>query len=517
MSEKKKLSRTENVLKNSGAGLFLKVGNIFMKFVIRTVFIYYLGKEYTGVSTLFTDILQVMSLFDLGISNAMIFALYRPIAEKDSKKVSALMNFYKKAYSFIGVLIIISGFILVPFLNNIVTNVPNIKEDIRVIFLLYVITTASSYFLVYKSSLLTADQRVRVIHMVDGLILLIESIIEVILIMIFRDFILYLLTHLIFVIIRNIWISMIATNSYREVLSFRNEKLSKDETKSMFKNVFALGIYKVSGVIIYSTDSIVISAFMGTANVAIIGSYNLIVNSIRQMIESIAESTKSSIGNLALTASSEKQRQIFDKMNFIAFWGATFCSTCFFVLLTPFVSSIWFDGTFKLGLDIIALTVINFYIAIMVYPVEAFRTGNGLFIQGKYRPAVMAILNIVFDIILIQYWGIMGVLLATFLSRLFTQVWYDAYLIYSRIFKKSVWIYLKDYFIKFLIMVGISALGYLLANSFTLDNKYIDFILKGLIAAILSNGILYIIYRNDSNFITLVNYLLKIKKKLLKK
>lgn len=187
-------SRKANVIKNSLASILLKVVNILMQFVLRTTFIYYLGKEYTGISNLFTDILQVLSLFDLGVSSAIIFSLYKPLAEKDRNKITKIVNFNRKVFFLIGSLILIFGLLLTPFLKYIVKDVPNIKEDIRLIFIFYILSTASSYFLVYKSTLLVADQKLRVRSYINLFFLVLECIISVVLIVIYRSFILYLLS-----------------------------------------------------------------------------------------------------------------------------------------------------------------------------------------------------------------------------------------------------------------------------------------------------------------------------------
>lgn len=494
-------SRKANVIKNSFASILLKVVNILMQFVLRTTFIYYLGKEYTGISNLFTDILQVLSLFDLGVSSAIIFSLYKPLAEKDRNKITKIVNFNRKVFFLIGSLILIFGLLLTPFLKYIVKDVPNIKEDIRLIFIFYILSTASSYFLVYKSTLLVADQKLRVRSYINLFFLVLECIISVVLIVIYRSFILYLSVHLIFVILNNIVTNHIANKLYRDLLIDDKLNLSKREKKKILRDVLALGIYKVSGVLVFSADSVVISAFLGTVAVAILGSYNMIINSIRTMIESIAESAKASIGNLSLNATPKQQEEVFLTINFLAFWGAVFCSACFIVLLKPFINNIWLDKSFDLPIEIVSVLVLNFYISVMVYPVEVFRTGNGLFIQGKYRPAVMAVLNIALDIILVKPFGILGVLLATTFSRLFTQVWFDPYLIYKFVFKSSVKKYLLDYIYKTFQAVAICSAAYLLSNLISISNVFLNFIIRGLIAFLISNLAIIFFYRDNTQYL----------------
>lgn len=392
--------RTSNVIKNSVASLIFKVVSMLIQFAIRTVFIYCLGKEYTGISGLFTDILTVLSVMELGLDTSMVYSMYKPIAQKDTRKVAILMGVYRKMFTVIGILLMVSGVLCVPFLEYIVKGVPNIKEDIRLIFLAYVATSAVSYFLIYKTLIFRADQKSRVISNISMMVQIVECVAEIILIIIFKEFVAYLLVHFVATFLRNYILAKKAEKEYPEWFRKTDEKLDKAELRTLWRDMACIGVYNISGVVINSTDSIFISAFIGTVEVAIIGNFTMIIKSVRTTVEQIVGSAKASIGNLAATSTKEKQEAVFQQMNFLAFWVAAFCCTCLFVLLNPFIGDIWFDSTYETSMPIIAVLVINFFIAVMVYPVESFRTANGLFVQGWLRPAIMALLNIILDFFL---------------------------------------------------------------------------------------------------------------------
>jgi len=336
--------------------------------------------------------------------------------------------------------------------------------------------------------------------MIDTVLQTAESIVEIILLVIFKEYFVYLILHLLATVVRNIILSKKSQKMYAEYFKHKEARLTKEETKNLFKDIYALAIYKISGTVINSTDSIVISAFVGTVEVSIIGNFTLIINSIRTAIEQIVNAMRPSVGNLAATSSKEKQEEVFLQMNFMAFWIACFCCNCFYVLLNPFVGNIWFDNSYQVTEMIIAVLTANFFIAVMVYPVEVFRTANGLFIQGKYRPAIMAVINIVLDIILVKYWGVFGVLLATTLSRVSTQVWFDAYLIYKYAFKKKPW----GYYVEYLKDAGITALLCIVASQIveipSIDNVFVDFLFRILSAMLLPNLILLFLYHNRPEF-----------------
>lgn len=508
-------SRTTNVFKNSVARLLQRLSSILVQFALRTIFIYFLGKEYTGVSGLFTDILNVLSLMEAGLDASMVYALYKPLAEKNEQRIKALLAFYKKAFVIIGIVVLVLGFVLTPFLGLIVKNVPNIKEDIRLIFAFYVITSASSYFFVYRTVLLTADQKSRIISKWRTIVLVVECLLEVVFLFLFKEFLVYLMLHLVATVSNNLIISRITTKMYPQFFSEKStERLSKKETREILRDILCLTAYNFSGVVINSTDSIFISAFVGTIEVAIIGNFTLIINSVRTVVSQIVEVTKPSIGNLAATSSSDKQEIVFERMNFISFYVATFCSACFFTLLNPFVGDIWFDASYKVAPIVIGILTLNFYIAVMVFPVESFRTANGLFVQGWIRPIIMAVLNIVLDFYMGRRWGIVGIFLATTISRIATQVWFDPYLVFKLVFKKAPWRFLGDYVVKLAIALVICLMTGWASGFFVSDSRYISFVIKMLIAVCLPNLVMGILFWKNTNY----RYLLRIAKaKLLKR
>jgi len=511
-------SRTTSVLKNSASSLFYKFSHMLVQFVIKTAFIKLLGKEYTGISSLFTDILTVLSLMDLGMGSAMIYSLYKPIAEGNAQRIVSLMGFFKKVYTIIGCLVVVVGALCTPFLDYIVTGVPNIKEDIRLLFIMYVLTTACSYFLVYKTVLLRANQEGRVISNVNTIAEVIECAVEIILLLIFKEFMAYLIVRLLGALSRNIILTRIAKKRYPQFLTIKAEKnLEKQEVKALFKDIAALGVYKFSGVMIYSTPSIIISAFVSTAEVALVSCYTMINTSLRTMIEQIVDSVKPSIGNLAATSSKEKQEGVFEVMNFIAFVVACFCSTCLFVLLKPFVTTVWFNEEYTVSSTLIAIFAWNFFIAVMVYPVESFRIANGLFIQGKWRPLIMAILNLMISFLFVQWWGVVGVYFGVIISRLATQVWFDAYLIYKHVFQKRPWRYYLDYLTKMVVTLVSCATAYWLTSLIAIDNAYLRFICCAAISATAPLLIIALLYSRDATCKAAYSWVTKLVKKKLRK
>ena len=508
-------SRTDNVIKNSGASMIYRIIYLVIHFVMRTVFIRLLGKEYTGISSLFTDILSVLSLVEMGLDASMVFSLFQPLAAGDEKKIAGLMNFYRRAFTLIGVAVMACGLALLPVLQYIVKGVPNIREDIRLIFIMYVMTTASSYFFVYKTILIRADQKSRIISYTTAFFAVGEFLLEVLLLVITRQFFAYLIVRFVASVTRNFVLSRKAEQMYPQYLQNREAEISREDKISLYKNIAALCVYNLAAVVLSSTDSIFISAFVGTVEVAIVGNFTLIVHSIKNIIQLMVNASRPSVGNYVATDSTKRQLQLFFQINFLTFWVACFCSTCLFNLLNPFVGGIWFDKSYQIDTGIIALMVINFYISVMSFTTGTFRSANGLFVQGWYRPAVMTCMNVILDYFMGRSMGIIGIYLATLISLLLTQVWYDPYIVFKHAFKMKPWRYYRDYLIMALLTVFCCAAAYLLSGLVTISNKWLSFAVRMMISACLPNLVLYVLFRRTNEYVFVKTTAVKIVNKVI--
>lgn len=506
-------NRTDNVLKNSSASIIYKIVHMLVQFVMRTVFIRILGNEYTGISNLFTDIVQILSIVELGLDSSMVYALYKPLAEKNKERITALLKFYRIAFNIVGSAVIVGGICLLPFLHMFISDAPNVQENIRYIFMMYVITSGCSYFLIYKTVLLRADQKSRIIAKCSSVVEIVECISEIVLLMVWGQFYTYLILRFVSTIIRNLVLSYITNKKYSEYLKKSSVRLELAEKRKLFRDLACITVYNMAAVIINSTDSVFISTFVGTAEVAIIGNFTLIIRSANTTIGQIANATKASVGNLAATSSAIKQEIIFKRMNFLTFWASCFSCTCLIVLLNPFVGSIWLNNSYTVKEHIIVCMVINFFIAIMAYPVESFRIANGLFIYGWYRPVVMALLNIILDYFMGSRWGIVGILLATTISRVLTQVWFDPYLIYNMVFKKTSRVYFINYVTYVVVTVLSCWISYILCNLITISNVWAGFGLKLIIACIIPNLFVWAIYHKSDEFLYVKSMIVKVYRK----
>lgn len=509
------MGRIEKTVKNAFWSIFCKLISILALFGGRTVFIYILGEQYLGVSSLFTSILNVLSLTELGFAEAITYNLYKPIAQNDKRKISEIMQYFKRIYQVIGILIFIIGVLLIPFLHYLVKDVPDIQENIKLIYILYVINSAMSYFYVYKSILLEACQQKYIVSIINTVVCLIKTILSAVVLLITKNFILYLVIEILSTIIFNIIVSHVTQKKYPDFIQ-KGLKLSEEEKKGIISNVKAMFFYKASGVVLTSTDNIIINTFVGTVLVGKYSNYTLITNQVYNFMLQIFNAATASIGNIVASETTQKQYSVFKRMIFFAFVIYCISSVLLWNLINPFIKLVWGEKYILSPITVIMI-IINFYLIGNLTVISSFRTTNGLFVQGKYRPIIMAVLNIIISLMLVKTYGINGVLIGTIVSRLVTQAWFDPYLIYKVVFKKSV----KEYFKSSLIYICITVICCIIS---TIINKYINtnisllnFMLYLIISLIVSIGSIYIIYRKNNDFKYFTNifrtYAEKIKNK----
>lgn len=454
-------SRTHNSIKNATINLVAKLLSMVCGFVMRTVFLKYLGDQYTGVSTLFSDILNILSFTELGIGAAVSFSLYKPIAEKDDYRIAQLMKLYRYVYYAIGGTVLVLGSALTPFLGYFVKNAPDIKESISLIYFLYVLKTAFSYLLVYKSTFIIAEQKQYIVTGIECVVTTIKTVVDVIILMTTKNFMLYLLLEIIRVVATNVIISRYAKRDIKEING--DISISRSDAAVLFKNVKDVFIYKVSGIVLGSTDSMIISHFVNVESVTLLANYNLIFNAINSIVYQITSAMTASVGNLVVSNTKEDQKRVFSALNFLSFVFSAVECCGLWLCSTPFVTILW-GYNYELAMPIVAMLCINTFFINMHLSVDVFRTANGIFHKGRLRPLATALINLVVSIIAVQYWGIFGVLFGTVVSRATTQVWYDVKLVYNTAFECSVGRYYLRYTMYFVLILANCILGYYLLS-----------------------------------------------------
>ncbi len=460
-------SRTKNVSRNALVAVTCQIVNLLLNFIIRTVFIKELGAEYLGVNGLFTNVLTILSFAELGIGNAIVFSMYKPLAKKDKEEIKSLMRLYKTAYNYIGVFVAVVGLGVTPFLKFIIKEKPDIPEGITVLYVMFLANTAVSYFFTYKKNIIIADQKNHIVIGVSQIIILLKTIVQIVFLKLTHQFLIYLLIQIIFTILDNIVCSCIADKLY-PYLKEEAKQLASDKTKKIFKDVKALALYKFGSVILNGTDNILISALVGVKEVGLASNYVLLTVSCNSIISRVVEVFTSSVGNLNATEGAEKQYNIFQKLLFLTSWIFGFASIGLILISQDFIVT-WIGEDYLLSNAVLIAIVFEFYVKGVHSVAYTYRSTLGLFIEGKWSAMLAAVINLVLSVILCNLFGIFGIFIATPVSRIITLGIVDPVLIFRRGFNKNVSQYYYSYILYTAVYCGIAIICRLLLNTINID------------------------------------------------
>lgn len=491
-------SRTKNTIRNVKTGAIVQIVNKLMAFIVQTIFIKVLNTEYLGVNGLFTNILTMLSFAELGIGTAIIFNMYKPVANDEKEKIAGLMDLYKKAYNTIGTIVFLLGLCVIPFMKFIVKDAPNIKENLIFIYILFLFNTSASYFFTYKKSIIYAHQKQSIIDNIDSIFYLIRSICLIIFLILTKNYIVYLSILILATLIENIYIANKANKLYPYLKNKNVKRISKDEKKGIFENVKSLIVYKFGGVIMNGTDNILISALINVNTVGLCSNYVLIINSVKAVIFSALNGVTASVGNLNAVGDAVKKEKVFYEITFVNYIVYSFSAIAFMVLLNPFII-IWLGDKYLLSMLVSISLAVSFFIEGLRNPGYTYRTTLGLFQKGKATPYIGATTNIVLSIILCKLFGVAGIFIATSIAQLVSYSWIDPYLIHKYEFKTPVSKYFKKY-INYSIVFTISTIITLAITQLITFNGFLGLILKAVVVCIIPNLINLLVYYRIEEF-----------------
>ncbi len=489
--------RVDNIFKNVRSTVFTQIPLVLVSFFVRRMFIHILGEQYLGLNGLFSNILTVLSVAELGFGSSVTFSLYKPVATDDRETVKSLMRLYRRAYTVIGVLIIAVGLSLTPFLDIFVKEMPEGIAHIELIYVLHVLNSGLSYFFSYKASLLFADQKKYVETRIRTYVKLGGQMVQLMLLIAFKNYILYVVCMALTSVASNLWISLTADRMY-PYLKEKDVKPLKDEDKSVIKkNVGAMAFHRFGSVAVFGTDNILMAKFVSLASVGLYSNYVMITNVLHQMLNRFYEDIMASVGNLNALESRERKIKAFNSQNFMSAWLFGFCSICLWHLFTPFIS-LWLGEEYLLSRWTEAIIVVNFYVSAMRKPVYNTKDAMGLFWNDRLVPLFEVPLNFVISIVLAKPLGIAGVLLGTLISMVLVPFWVEPVILYRSGFGENP----LKYFIRYAGYTAVTAaaglITGLICNIFT--GGLLAFVYKAAVCAVVPNAVFYVVYRRTEEF-----------------
>lgn len=504
--------RTYNSIKNMIYSIISNALTIIIGFLVQKVFLSILGTEYLGLNSLYTNIVSMLAIADLGIGSAIIYNLYEPVAKNKKEKIKSLMRFYRNTYRIISLIIFVIGLILIPFLGTIVgkTTIPNF--ELIILFILFLLDTVSSYLLSYKRSLLYADQKIYITSIVHLGYLVIMNSLLIGCLLLTKNYYLYLIIKIICRILENVVICIIADKKYPYLKEKEVKKLSKETINDIILKVKGLIFHKIGSFFVLGTDNIIISMFLGVTIVGLYNNYYLVIYALTTLICQGFTSFTASVGNLLALESKDRIFQVFKRIRFLNYLVASYTAVSILVVMESFISC-WYGAEYLLDTSVLIVLVINYYLTVMRYNISIFKEAAGIFHEDRYVPIVESIVNIVASLILLKFFGLAGVFLGTIISNLILHFYSYPKYVYKELFKDNYKNYFKSIFTYFILFIFIASFTFIVCSIIKVDSPLVQMIINIGISLIIPNLINYIFLHRKEEF----NYLKELINKILKR
>ena len=485
-------SRSKKTMQNMIFGFLYQGVTMVLSFVSRSIFINVLGTEYLGINSIFSDVLKMLSMADLGFAHAMSFSFYKPLAQNDSKKISQLIGFFRKIYNIIAISVTVVGVALTPFIKYII----NTEEEIPHLELYYLFGLANviiSYLFVYKTTLLTADQKDYKVTRVRTVFAFIDTVSKIIALILLRSYILYLLIGVLCNFFSNFYTSKKAEKEYPYIKRIdKNNLLPSEEKHGIFHVLRSVVLYKVSMLLYNHTDNILISVMIGTGAVGIYSNYWMLSLKLILIEQIVFAAMTASVGNVIAVENEKKRLEVFESMQSI---GNIFCGiiTCVYGIVADDFVHVWLGSKLQVPLLVVVAVALNTYFTCILHPVAIIRTATGMYDKIKYVMLTGSLLNSVLSIILGYIMGLAGIIFASVISRMLTYFWYEPKVIYKDFFGGSAKGYFVD-LVKNLILVLITIIVmYLIARNFV-PNNWIELFIKGAVVGLICTIEFFVVY-----------------------
>lgn len=493
------IARTKNAVTGTLWGIVYRIIATVFPFVIRTVILKEFGSEYLGLNSLFTAILQVLSLSELGLSSAIIFSMYKPIAEDDYKSLSALLAFYRKLFIYIGCIILVLGLGCLPFLDHLINGTYPDDINLQLLYLIFLSNTCISYFFfAYKEALLSAYQRNDIINIIRSIVFVAQFVLQLIVLLLLKDYYLYAFMMVVFTLLRGYLNYVMSNKLYPQIKCYGT--VEKDEVETIKTNIFGIAIGKFCVVSRGASNNIIISFFIGLTNLAIFDNYYYVISAVTAIMVIMENSLVAGVGNSAVTETEEKNYFDFKKINFVFMWFAGICSVCLLCLYQPFME-LWVGKELVLPSITMVLFCSYFFVGCFSSIPNVYAAATGLWWNMRFKSITEVIANVVLNIVFVQIWGINGVLIATILTLFFVTFLWTAKILYDNYFKERNFldVLLLQFKYSFVTILAAS-ITYFVCLQIETSSLWSDILWKLVVSVLLSNVLLYMFYRKSPYF-----------------
>ncbi|MCI8690928.1 MAG: hypothetical protein HFF87_11580 [Oscillibacter sp.] len=506
------MNRAEYLAKNVKFTMAGELLLAVLKFVSRRVFVLLLGKEYLGLNGLFTDVLSMLSVAELGFGVSITYSLYRPVACGDTNTVKSLMQLYRRIYRMVGAAVLAAGLTLTPFLDFFVKEMPENIPHIPLIYILNLLNTSISYFFIYKSTLLYVHQKKYVETAIRAGVTLAATGAQIAVLLLTGNYLYYLLLSIGATLVQNTVISVKANRLFPYLREKDGSPLPGETMEEIRRNVKAMLLHRVGTIAVFHTDNLLISKFVGIVTAGLYSNYTMIRNFLSILITALFDAVTPALGNLTATESQTCKQDAFCRLNFFSAWLFGWMSICLFFLYDPFMD-LWLGSGYRLPKPAVLLIVLNFYMNSMRVPVTSSKSVFGLFWDDRYKSILEAVLNLLVSVLLAQRWGITGILLGTLISTSALPFWIEPLVLFRRGLNLPV----RTYFFRYGVYLSVTVLVGLITGGLCqmTSESVLGFLIKTLLCTVVPNVLYIAVYCRTDEFHFLRNWVVHMIENLL--
>ena len=486
--------RTRMSRRNLAVNIFARLVGMLTSFAGRSVFVRYLSAEYLGLGGFFGNIFSVISLCELGVGAAVAQSLYKPLAKDDEYEVAAIVSFYTKICRILACVTLVLSLAALPVLRMTVKTELDINE-ITAAYLLFVLHSTVSYLLTPKCTLVVCDQRMYVVTLVRSVFGVVAFALQSFMLYSTGNYLFYLMSRILVLTVEDLLINRYADKNYT-CLSLKM-RVSQSYKTELFKNVKALIWHKTGGVLSRSTDSILLTYFVGLSGMGKYSNYALVIGSVVAFFDVAIGAVSASVGNLGACDRGEKSEKIMRKLYFMNFWLLTVGTSVLVCILNPFIT-VWLGEDMLFTNFEMLVIVSSFYFSCIRDPVQIFVSSYGLFRESRYIPVLRAFTNLVLSVVFVRRMGVAGVFLGTALSTVLVPLVGEVTVLYKHGFSMKSAAFIKQ-MIKY-ICVSYVCIFLCFLLTYKIKITLIGIVLRAVASMCISNVILLLLCSDNEWF-----------------
>lgn len=479
-----------NVSASIGSRLLLLAAAL----LVRRLLIQYLGNDVNGLNSLYTSIIGMLAVAELGIGSAISYSMYKPIVEGDKEKTAALYDLYQRLYRIIGGIILVAGLAVMPFLPGMISDYSELTVNVYLNFGLVLASVVLSYLYGAKTSLIEAYKDNYITTGILTVCRLVQYGLQAVVLIVYRSFPLFLACQIAETLLAWGLTELAAGKMHGDILALRI-RADQETKKEIGRNIRAMMMHHIGTVMVNTVDSIIISAFVGVAVLGKYSNYALIASVMTGTISLFFTPLVSIIGHLCAEGDREKIKRHFDRFYFLNYVLGVVFFLGYYAVIDQIIRMCFGTGL-EVSRTVSFIITLDGFIKFMRRSALLFRDASGTFYYDRWKPIAEGIVNLGLSLLFVQVfpedYRVAGVIAATIITSLLICHIVDPYVVYKHVFGRSV----KEYWLRNYAYIGLFVIALLLLNS--LDSGRL--IANGMISIGISAAVLGLVALVDRAF-----------------